>query len=568
NGKKIGDHVLDPVLTDYDKQVPYVVYELSAADFNSPGMTGTRTARRGGRTVSANDGTNTIAAVLGNGRYYSPRLTDPTTTRTFGNPKMLLQMDIEYNDGSTQTVVSDESWQISTEGPIRENCDYDGEIYDARMEIPYWNGSKNNGNTSAKNKFDAEKYGKLFQNVQIVDAPQGKLVSQVMPPMRINKTLKPISLNEVKPSVWVYDFGQNIVGLCTLKVKGPKGTEVTLRHAETLIPDGPEKDMLYVANLRGAKCRDIYTLSGEKVTETYTPRFTYHGFRFAEITGFPGKPTLDSLTAHSVNTDLPVAGKFECSNPLVNQIYKNIEWGVRDNYLSIPTDCPQRDERQGWQGDRAGESLGEMFIFDNHSLYTKWLKDIEDSQREDGNLSDVCPNFWPLYSSNVTWPSAFTIIPGSLCRMYNDERPIRQHYEGMKKWMNHLAQFILEDGTIEKDNYGDWCVPPEKPELIHSQDPARKTVPGILATSYYIHNLNLLAYYANLLGEQEEAAEFKEKAVTMTAAFNKRFYNAEKGQYDNGTQTSCVLPLAFGIVPEDEKQKVFNTLVNNIENVT
>ncbi|MCL2304659.1 MAG: family 78 glycoside hydrolase catalytic domain, partial [Planctomycetaceae bacterium] len=394
-----------------------------------------------------------------------------------------------------------------------------------------------------------------------------KLVSQMMPPMRITEELKPISVTQVKPGVWVYDFGQNIVGWCRLTLRGPAGTEITLRHAETLQTEGPDKGMLYVANLRNAKCRDIYTLKGEG-NETYQPRFTYHGFRYAEITGFPGRPNLDTLTGCAVSTDLPIVGKFECSNPLVNRIYKCIEWGVRGNYLSIPTDCPQRDERQGWQGDRAGESLGEMYMFDNYTLYAKWMKDIQDSQRDDGNLSDVCPNFWPFYASNVTWPSAFTIIPGSLYKMYGDERPIARHYEAMKKWMAHFVPLTRKDGTLDKDNYGDWCVPPERPELIHSQDPARKTSPGILATAYYANNLNLLAEYAEMLGKEEEAKEFRGRATVMTEAFNKLFYNAEKGQYDNGTQTSCVLPLAFGLVPPGEENKVFATLVNNIENVT
>ena len=533
NGKKVGDHVLDPILTDYDKQVPYVTYEIDPQRYRPK--------------------ENTIGVILGNGRYYAPRLTDPTTTRTFGYPKLMFQMVLEFRDGSTQTIVSDESWKIATNGPIRENCDYDGEIYDARLEIPQWADPK-----KPQAQIDA-----AFNHVQLVEAPKGKLVAQMMPPMRKTEEFRPLSVTQVKPGVWVYDFGQNIVGWCRLSLRGPAGTEITLRHAETLQTEGPDKGMLYVANLRNAKCRDIYTLNGEG-NETYQPRFTYHGFRYAEITGFPGRPNLSTLTGCAVSTDLPIAGKFECSNPLINRIYKCIEWGVRDNYLSIPTDCPQRDERQGWQGDRAGESLGEMYMFDNYTLYAKWMKDVQDSQRDDGNLSDVCPNFWPLYGSNVTWPSAFTIIPGSLYKMYGDERPIVRHYEAMKKWMDHLAQFIKEDGTLDKDNYGDWCVPPEKPELIHSQDPARKTSPEILATSYYINNLNLLAQYADMLGKADEAKGFRDRAAAMTEAFNKRFYNAEKGQYDNGTQTSCVLPLAFGIVPKEEENKVFATLTNNI----
>ncbi|MCL2304054.1 MAG: glycoside hydrolase family 78 protein [Planctomycetaceae bacterium] len=535
NGHKIGDHLLDPVLTDYDKRVPYVTYEIDP------------------RRYRPNE--NTIGVILGNGRYYAPRLTDPTETRTFGYPKLMFQMVLEFRDGTTQTIVSDETWGITTNGPIRENCDYDGEIYDARLEIPQWADPK-----KTQTSIDAE-----FWDVQAVEAPKGKLVAQMMPPMRKTEEFKPLSVTQVKPGVWVYDFGQNIVGWCRLNVRGPAGTQITLRHAETLQTEGPDKGMLYVANLRNAKCRDIYILKG-KGNEIYEPRFTYHGFRYAEITGFPSRPNLNTLTGYAVNTDLPIVGKFECSNPLMNRIYKCVEWSVRGNYRSIPTDCPQRDERQGWQGERITGSLGEMYMFDNYALYAKWLKDIQDSQRDDGNLADLGPSYWPIYTSGVTWPSTFVTVPGSLYKMYGDERSVTRHYEAMRKWMDYLKQYVREDGTLDKENFGDAGPPPEQSTLFRSQDPARHTAPGILATAYYINNLNLLAEYAQMLGKEEEAKEFQNRAAAMTEAFNKRFYNTGKGQYDNGTQTSCVLPLAFGLVPPGEKDKVFATLVNTIKN--
>jgi alpha-L-rhamnosidase len=523
DNQKIGDHVLDPILKEYDISVPYVTYEIDPKLF-----------RR----------SNDLQVILGNGRYYAPRIHEPTFTRTYGYPKLLFKMVMEYADGATQEVVSNTDWIMTTDGPIRANNDYDGEIYDARME------------QNLKNE-------RLWYNAKKVDAPKGNLVAQNMPPMRVIEEIKPVSLNEVSPGVWVFDMGQNMVGWCRLKVKGKTGTEVQLRHAEVLQDDGN----LYMANIRGAKVRDIYTLKGDPDGETYEPRFSYHGFRFVEVTGCPGQPTLDTITGCVVHTDLPFVGKFECSNAMINQIHKNISWGLRGNYLSIPTDCPQRDERQGWQGDRAAESLGEMFLFDNVTLYSKWLQDIEESQTPEGNLSDVCPPFWPLYSPNVTWPSAFTIVPESILKQYGDDRPIRRHYAAMVKWLNFLDQFI-KDGIIEADNYGDWCVPPERKELIHSQDPARKTSKGILATSYYIHNLNLTARYADMLGKPDEAKSHRDKAAMMTAAFNKKYYDAETGKYDNGTQTSCVLPLYFGLVPEGHREKVFATLMSNIENVT
>ncbi len=582
NGEKIGNHVLDPVLTDYDKRVPYVTYDIDPnllwSVTKTPGRTDlilgessvpTLKTSFAVRTTASKEtkGFNVLQIVLGNGRYFAPRLTDPTTTRTFGFPKVLFQLDLQYKDGSTETICSDEQWAISTDGPIRDNNDYDGEIFDARKD-------------PSLIRVDA--------NAQVVEAPKGKLVAQMMPPMRIVEEFTPISVTEVRPGVWVFDFGVNLVGNCKLKLPHsannsviPTGTAITIRHAETLQHEGPDKGMLYVANLRGAKCRDIYLAgSGQVVAstsgtpiwigETYTPTFSYHGFRYAELTGLPEgiKPDKSTLTALAINTDLPKVGKFETSNETINAVFRCIQRGTQGNYLSIPTDCPQRDERQGWQGDRAAESKGEMFLFDNVTLYSKWLNDIQDSQRDDGNLSDVCPNYWPFYRPNVTWPSAFTIVPDSILSMYGDRRPIERHYDAMKCWLiGHMGPFV-KDGIIDKDNYGDWCVPPEKPELIHSQDPARKTSKALLATAYYIYNLDLLTKYAKMLNKPDDAVDFARKAAEMKRKFNAKFLNTETGKYDNGTQTSCVLPLYFGIVPDGEQEKVFKTLVDNIENVT
>lgn len=527
NGRKVGNHVLDPILTEYNVRDAYVTYDVTAQIAN---------------------GANAIGAILGNGRYFAPRGKVPTNTRTYGYPKMILQLAIEYGDGSAETIVSDESWKLSTDGPIRENNDYDGEVYDARREMPGW--AKAGFNDSG------------WEAAKLVEAPKGKLAAQMMEPMRITETIRPKTLNEVSPGVWIYDLGQNMVGWCRLKVMGPVGTQIQLRHAETLRKDGT----LYVDNLRSAACRDIYICKGAG-NETYEPRFTYHGFRFVELTGFPGKPDLSTIEGRVVHTDMKAVGTFECSNPLLTRMAKNIFWGLRGNYLSIPTDCPQRDERQGWQGDRAAESKGETYFFDNVTLYAKWLQDIDESQTPEGNLSDVCPPFWPLYSANVTWPSAFTIVPETLYTQYGDTRAIAIHFDAMVKWMDHLATFIKDD-LIDKDNYGDWCVPPESPELIHSNDPARKTSAKVLASSYYIHNLQLLAQYAEMLGQPDKAKSFRDRADKMNKAFHEKLFSAEKGLYDNGTQTSCVLPLAFGMTPAEERAKVFGNLVDNITNKT
>ena len=248
-----------------------------------------------------------------------------------------------------------------------------------------------------------------WQAAQPLPAPTGEVVAQMIEPIRVTETIKPIAVTEPQPGVFIFDMGQNMVGWCRLKVSGPAGTRVMLRHAETLKPDGT----LYLANIRGAKVTDVYTLKGQG-TEVWEPRFTYHGFRFVEVSGFPGTPTLDAIEGRVVHDDVRPTGQFECSNPLVNQIYKNVVWGVQGNYRSIPTDCPQRDERQGWLGDRSEESKGESYLFDVAALYGKWLEDIEDSQQPNGSVPDVAPAHWPIYTDNVTWPSSFVLIPNML----------------------------------------------------------------------------------------------------------------------------------------------------------
>ena len=566
-GQKVGDHLLDPILTEYDRRVPYNTYDVTD-HFQYAQRVGAWKDREPEKDEDTEKPSLDIGVVLGNGRFYSPRQTIPMSTKTYGVPRLIFQIRIEYEDGSEEYVVSDESWKISTDGPIRANNDYDGEICDNRLAVPYVENVENKENVFVEDRFGSVYTVKTDRDAQVLDAPKGKLSAQMMPPMRITEERLPVSVNEVKPGVWVYDFGQNFVGWARLAVKGPAGTEVTMRFAETLQTEGDNAGMLYTANLRTAKCRDIFILGESEKTQYYEPRFSYHGFRYVELTGFPGTPDLETLTGCVVGTDLPIVGLFECSDPIISAFYRNIEWGTRGNYLSIPTDCPQRDERHGWQGDRAAESKGEMFIFDNITLYRKWLQDIEDTQREDGNVSDVAPPYWQLYGTNVTWPSAMSIVPDSLYLMYGDMTAIAKHYDSRKKWLAHLATFIKEDGTIDKDNYTDWCVPPEDPILIHSKDPARQTSKGILATSYYIYNLKLMAKYAKMLGKTDDEKEFLDQAAKTTDCFNRAFYNAEKGQYDNGTQTSCVLPLAFGLVPAGDEKKVFTTLVNNIENVT
>ena len=552
NGVKLGDQVCGPMYTDYDKSVPYNTYD--ATDVFA------ETKKMGADDIE-------IGVVLGNGRYYALRMDKCVH---YGDPCLLFQMEVEYADGSKELVVSDESWKGTDAGPISENNDYDGEVADGRnAKLITVDSDEAKFTENTEPRYLETRFGRAFvvstpYDVDVVEGPKGKMVAQMIPPMRENMEIKPVSIKEIESGRYIIDFGQNFVGVPRIKVKGQAGDSVQIRFAETLKEDGE----LYVDNLRTAKARDIYTLYGDPDGEIYEPRFTQHGGRYAELTGYPGTPDLDSVVGYTVTTDLPLIGSFETSNETINQIYHNVEWGTRGNYLSMPTDCPQRDERMGWQGDRAEESKGEMYIFDNSTLYNKWMQDVEESQREDGNVSDVAPAYWRLYSPNVTWPTAQILVPQSLYVMRGDDSAIVKHYDSRKKWLNFLLSLANEDGTISKDNYGDWCCPPERPELIHSQDPMRQTNRTLLSTAYMINDLRISAEFADYLGKTDDATEFRARADKMQEVFNKVFYNSETATYDNGSQTSSVLPLAFNLVPEDERERVFKALTDNIEQRT
>ena len=525
NGRKIGDQVLAPGLSKYDKRAFYMTFDVSE---------------------QLKQGANAIGVVLGNGRFYAPR--QLPSTRTFGYPKLLLQVQVEYVDGTAEQIVSDEHWKLTTHGPIRANNEYDGEEFDARLEMNGW---------SEPGYSDA-----TWQAAEIVQPATPVLSAQMIEPIRVMETIRPVAVTSPRPGVYIFDMGQNMVGWCRLTVRGPRGTTVKLRHAETLRPDGT----LYLDNLRTAKVTDLYTLKGQG-TETWEPRFTYHGFRYVEVTGFPGRPTLKDLEGRVVHDALPRAGGFACSNPLLNRIYHNIYWGTRGNYRSIPTDCPQRDERQGWLGDRSAESKGESYLFDLAPLYAKWLTDMADTQRDSGSIPDVAPSYWPLYHNGVVWPSSYVIIPHMLYEQYGDIRVLATHYSRAKKWTDYMTGF-LQDDILSKNTYGDWCVPPESQALIHSKDPKRITDGALISTAYFYHDLCLMARSARLLGYTDDAGRFNELAEKVKGAFNRRFYTPQRGWYDNGTQTSCVLPLAFGLVPEDRRATVFAHLVDNITNET
>ena len=523
NGQRVGDQVLSPTPTDYDKVVKYNTFDVTSL-------------------IAAGD--NAIGVILGNGRYFGMRTPG---RQFFGFPKLRLQLEITGADGSRQTIESNDSWKVSAAGPIRANNEYDGEEYDARLEFAGWN----------KTGFD----DKAWAQAETVVAPAGRLEAQLNPNIKVMETIKPIDIKEIQPKVYVLDMGQNMVGWLRMKVAGEKGSEVKLRFAEIQNADGS----IYLANIRGALVTDKYTLKGGG-QEIWEPSFTYHGFRFVEITGYPGVPTVGDFEGKVVYDEMETTGQFESSEPTLNQIYKNAYWGIRGNYRGMPTDCPQRDERMGWLGDRAVGSHGESFIFNNHTLYAKWLDDIEQAQREDGSVPDVAPNYWMIYSDNMTWPGAYLIIANMLYEQYGDIQPIVKHYDSMKKWMTYMRNKWMKDEIMTKDTYGDWCMPPESPELIHSQDPARKTEGAVLGTTFYYRMLSLLERFAGMLNKPDDAKAFAQEAETVKNAFNTKYFNSETKQYSNNTVTANVLSLCYGMTPEAEREGVFRNIVDKTVN--
>lgn len=523
NGEKIGDQVLAPGLTEYNKTTFYNTFDV---------------------TDYVNSDKNAIGIILGNGRYFAPRTLKPTETRTYGFPKVICQLEVAYKDGTKETIKTDGTWKLTTKGPIRKNNEYDGEFYDARMEMEGW--SKVNFNDSEWNL------------ANLVEKPGEKLISQPNEPIKIMEVMEPISVKEIKPGVYIFDMGQNMVGWTELFVKGKRGDRVQLRFAETLNDDGS----LFMENLRGAEVTDTYILKGEK-EETWEPKFTYHGFRFVEMKGYPGKPTLNSLKGKVVHDAVELSGSFSSSNPLINSIYKNAYWGIRGNYRSMPTDCPQRDERQGWLGDRAAESTGESYMFNISNLYAKWIFDMKDAQMENGSLPDVAPSYWPIYSDNTTWPGTYLFASDMLYTQYGDLKIIKDNYPNMQKWITHMEQYVI-NGIMTKDTYGDWCSPPEDPKLIHTIDPLRTTSSEFLGTAYFFIELKMMAKFAKLLDRENDAAKYLNMAEEMKTAFNNQFFDKNNVKYSNDSHTVNILALAFDLVPEGYRKEIDERLLQKI----
>ena len=539
NGQRMGDGVLQPVPSDYRKTIYYNTYDVTESIEKYPLM-----CEGKGKCLC-------LGIVLGNGRYFPMQQHKPYKIHTFGYPKCRINVIVEYTDGTTQRLQTDDKgWKITANGPIRANNEYDGEEYDARREMMGW----------GEVGYDDSKWMKAERT----DIPQAYLRSQMTPGMKVLQQINPSSLNG-----HIVDIGQNIAGWLKVRVRGQKGDTIRIVYAERLNDDGS----LYRENFRNARSTDIYVCNGEEGKEGrwWTPTFVYHGFKYAEVIGLKDCKK-DDFVAEVVADEMSSTGHFECSDPVLTQLMRNAWWGILDNYKGMPVDCPQRDERQPWLGDRTVGSLGESFLFNNERLYTKWMRDICEAQRTDGCIPDVAPAFWNYYSDDVAWAAALPFTCDMLWRQYGNKQPIIDSYPYIKKWVQHIIEEYGKNGIIHCGKYADWCVPPEKLELIHSQDPARKTDVTLISTAYIIRTMQLLEQWGC------DADYWRPIREQMTAAFNKQFLTVKKGTspvpghvlypdsifYANNTATANLVALSFGIVPEEYRVEVMKNVVENI----
>ena len=543
NGVEVApDELLKPALSDYRKRVYFNTFDV---------------------TEMLKNGDNAIGVTLAGGRFTAMRYNaaNPDYDFTdnvlhFGTPRMILQLEITYEDGSKSLIVSDESWKITNRGPIRTSNEYDGETYDENFDLGDWTLPNYDDNSW----FDAKP---CRDDVHIVSA----LTPQPNPNIKVQDTLTPIYIFK-KGENWILDMGQNMVGVLQINLNGwQPGDTVTLRFAENLYPDST----IDVRNMRSADATDRYIiskncqLSAVNSQLTWHPMFTYHGFRYVEISGLQDSPEPSDFKGLVFYDEMQTTGSFETSDEILNAVYRNAFWGIRGNYRSMPTDCPQRDERMGWTGDRATGCYGESYIFDNHLLYAKWLDDGEDCQLENGSISDVFPPYWRNYTNSMTWPGAFITVADMIYTRFGDDKPIRKHYDAMKKWLNFMKTKYMFDGIMKRDQYGDWCMPPESPEMIHSRDINRKTCAAAISTPYYCYLSQRMAKFAEILGFTDDAEYFKNEVSASTEAYNSKYLNHQIWRYDNNTVTANILPLFFGMVPKGHENDVLENIVDRTE---
>lgn len=529
NGCRVGDQVFAPGWTDYGKRVPFQTYEV--ADLLRAGE-------------------NAIGAFLGDGWYCG--FVAWKERQIYGDrPRLLARLEIRFVDGGSQTVATDGTWKTAP-SPILANDLLHGETYDARLEAGGW----------SQGGFDDS----AWQGALVMPDPEIAIELSPAPPVRRLGELKAVAgVGASQRGLSIFDFQQNFSGRVRVTVKAARGTTLTLRHAEVLNPDGT----IYIENLRKARATDHYTCAGNR-PETWEPRFTFHGFRYVEITGLGEEDTVD-VTGIVLHSDMAPTGSFSCSHPLLNQLQHNIVWGQKSNFLEVPTDCPQRDERLGWTGDAQVFVRTAAFNMDVQGFFRKWAGDVRDAQHEDGGVPPVVPdvNFLSMLGDNLdggpAWADAAIICPWTIYLCYGDVAILEGNYASMRKFMDFMAghrcrNFIRSHPEVDPwGGFGDWL----------ALDGSGKTEGGtprdLIGTAFYAYDAGIMSEVAAVLGKEDDARMFRELRDKIVAAFRRRFVTPD-GLMAAGTQTAYVLALHFGLIPEEARPTTARALVHDIEN--
>ncbi len=530
NGQRIGDHLLDPGFTRYDKRVLYNTYDVTAA---------------------LKSGQNAIGVMLGNGWYnvHTRAVWDFDKAPWRAAPKLLMQLYIEFKDGSKFYTVTDDKWKTST-GAVLFDSIYGGEIYDARLEKTNW--TTVNFNDSS------------WSPALAVEAPKGKLAAQMMPPIKLDKKIEPVKIVQVKPDVYVYDFGQNFAGFAELTIEGKAGKAVTMKYGERLAADGTVDQTIISEHImkvdNGQQFQtDSYTLEGNG-PEKWHARFSYYGFQYVEVhSEIP--LTLKNLTGCFIHSAVPEVGTFECSNEMFNKVWRNGRWSYLSNLQGIPTDCPHR-EKNGWTGDAHLACEQGLLNYDSTAVYAKWINDLGDEQRESGELPGIVPTAgWGYkWGNGPAWDSSFLLIPFYLWEYSGDTRVLTSHYEGLKRYVDYLTS-KSKNGIVDL-GLNDWA------------QAKTTTSREITSTGYYYQDALIVAKAASLLGKDREAHKYEDLAGAIKDAFNKNFYNPATGLYGYSTnkfvthdvsQTSMSCALYQGLVEKTNTTLVMSNLVNMIK---
>ncbi|MFT4030928.1 MAG: family 78 glycoside hydrolase catalytic domain [Siphonobacter sp.] len=539
NGQRVGDMMLTPGWTDYLKKVYYQTYDV---------------------TDLLKSGENQLDAFLGNGWWSGGLGWGGGFHRYSTGPlRVLCQLEMTYEDGSTEIITSNTSWKIRL-SPVTYDSMYHGEHYDARQEA---SGTEADGWVTPLVLNTAQNQTTLFgpnagnnaaEQAATFDMKNLQVVAQEAPPVRVIETKKAVSVTEPKPGHFVFDFGQNFAGIVHISIpKGVYGQEINLHFAELLHDDGTVAQ----ENLRSAKATDRYTCKGGK--EQWEPMFLYHGFRYVEIVGYPGKPTVNEVIGKVIHTDFKAIGNFSSSEELLNKIYSNARWTLKSNAVSIPTDCPQRDERLGWMGDAQIFVASSSYLMDINGFWAKYSSDIADSQHPSGYVYDVNPKIVVSGPSKPAWGDATLIVPWTTYEFFGDKRILEAHYNSMKAWVDYMDNhpttkkmglYYFANQDESWFGYGDWVpvvASPSKP----------------IGGAYQIYSNNLLAQTATVLGKTEDASKYAALAKQYTAKYNELYF--KDNNYEGKTQAANLMPLTFGIVPENLRAKIVQNVANDVK---